>query len=548
MLDLRTPRALAPGRRAPGFSPRVTRSEHARDVRQPSPLVGARAGDLRGGRARLAGLPSSSRVHRPAHHALAPPVRHAPRHCPLPHAPSRSRRRREWTGRCRGDPGGYLAEYGNPRHGRQSDRRRAADRDRPARPRSRGPIPDRDPGIRRITRAQAGRINYPPRPGAATCARRSKRCASDTAVKCWPASCCCRMAGTPAPRAEHTAAETGVAVFPIGIGAANVPGDQEVLSVTAAEAVLDDARVDIGVGGGIAQRGEGADRSAAPGEWSRIQTARVNASARGHPGPPCFSRLAACRIADRLHGRDPDRCRRSCPGEQHPQRAGAGAVASPADPADRGSARLRARVPDACLDRRSGSGGGRLDPERARTITARTRITSRPRSHARRRWSSGFPSAPDALAAYDAIVLANVDASMLTDAQIEATRQFVSRVAAACWSSGPLRSRARIVGERSRGRLAAPAQWPRWRGDRVDQRRRRESSHADRRGRGPPGMQIADDPEASRTRWSQVPAARDGARIGGPRPGASVLALAGQRRRRPPARWSPCSASAWGGR
>ena len=40
---------------------------------------------------------------------------------------------------------------------------------------------------------------------------------------------------------------------------------------------------------------------------------------------------------------------------------------------------------------------------------------------------TGYPQTVEALSAYDAIVLANVDAAMLTGAQLEATRTFVSR-------------------------------------------------------------------------------------------------------------------------
>ena len=53
--------------------------------------------------------------------------------------------------------------------------------------------------------------------------------------------------GDTSAAAERAAADAGVPVYPIAVGAANVPGDQEVLSVTAADPVLDDARVDIAV-------------------------------------------------------------------------------------------------------------------------------------------------------------------------------------------------------------------------------------------------------------------------------------------------------------
>ena len=86
--------------------------------------------------------------------------------------------------------------------------------------------------------------------------------------------------GDTSAAAERTAAEAGVAVFPIGIGAANVPGDHEVLSVTAAEAVLDDSRVDIGVAA-VSHSGEkGPIESAAPGER------RVDPDRAGNAGAP----------------------------------------------------------------------------------------------------------------------------------------------------------------------------------------------------------------------------------------------------------------------
>ena len=60
-------------------------------------------------------------------------------------------------------------------------------------------------------------------------------------------------------------------------------------------------------------------------------------------------------------------------------------------------------------------------------------------------------------------------------------------------------------------------------------------------------MQLAAAPDETRKRWEAVPALAAVAPLGGPRPGASVLAVtSGPAARR--ARSSPCNASAKAGR
>jgi uncharacterized membrane protein len=141
---------------------------------------------------------------------------------------------------------------------------------------------------------------------------------------------------------------------------------------------------------------------------------------------------------------------------------------------------------------------------------------------------TGYPQTLEALSAYDAIVLANVDGAMLTGAQLEATRAFVSR------RGGGLL----VLGSASfarHGFLGTPVEdaLPLQLSGRDGGVPPPTSGAGANRvaltsdGAAHPIMQIAEDIDASRKRWEGIPPLAAVAQVGGPRPGATVLAVAG---------------------
>jgi uncharacterized membrane protein len=140
----------------------------------------------------------------------------------------------------------------------------------------------------------------------------------------------------------------------------------------------------------------------------------------------------------------------------------------------------------------------------------------------------GFPATRAELFAYDAVVLANVEGSTLTAAQLEATRDFVGRRGGGLLVLGaqsflrqglldtPIENVLPLdLSDRGRGVLqasAAPA--------RGANRVALTSAGLDH-----PIMQLTADAEETRKRWEAVPALASVSPLGGPRPGASVLAV-----------------------
>jgi uncharacterized membrane protein len=130
----------------------------------------------------------------------------------------------------------------------------------------------------------------------------------------------------------------------------------------------------------------------------------------------------------------------------------------------------------------------------------------------------------EALCAYDALVLANVDAAMLSTAQLEAARAFVAR------RGGGLL----VLGSASLGSQGL-AGTPLGEALPLGADNRAGAGRASTRGvnqvaltpdgSSHPIMQIAEDVEATRKRWSAVPPLAAVAAPGGPAPGATVLAV-----------------------
>ena len=138
--------------------------------------------------------------------------------------------------------------------------------------------------------------------------------------------------------------------------------------------------------------------------------------------------------------------------------------------------------------------------------------------------ASGFPATLAALFAYDAVVLANAAPDELTAPQLDVLRRFVAER-----GGGLLAFGARLFDPRGLAGTPLESMLPvGLPGDGADEVVRTVARAGDsgvaatRDGAGHPVMQLGDDPAA---RWSELPALSSVSRMGGPRPGAAVLAV-----------------------
>ena len=324
--------------------------------------------------------------------------------------------------------------------------------------------------------------------------------------------------------AEQLASQ-GPPIFPVPIGSATAGRDREVSSVTAAEAVLDDSRVEIAAS--VVARGHGQSpivmRLLENGHPIEVREATpaaegvpVRASFRVSPGqgtptiyavevPSAAGELVPENNSRSVLVQPPLRPRRvllveGAPGFEH-------------------SFLKRALTADSGLELDSVVRKGRNE-QGADTYYVQA---ARSRSEA---LAAGYPQKPLDLFKYDALVLANVEGAQLGRAQLEATRDFVGRRGGGLLVLGahsflrqglidtaieevlPLE----LAG---RGRSVVPAVAP----------------HGMNRvsltpaGEGHPVMQLGAVAAETRKRWEAVPALASIAPLGGPRPGASVLAV-----------------------
>jgi uncharacterized membrane protein len=316
-----------------------------------------------------------------------------------------------------------------------------------------------------------------------------------------------------------------VPVFPMGMGAATVGRDREVGSVTAAEAVLDDSRIDLAVS--AVSHGHGASavdlrllengrlidarRVAPAGEGTPVRAVFSVAPARGAPT------VYTVEIPPDAGERVPENNRRSVlvgpPGR--PRRV----LLVQGAPGFEHTFLRRAWGGDAGLEIdsvvRKGKNEGGVDTFYIQAAAARSQALA-----------SGYPARRDDLFAYDALVLANVDGATLTAAQLDATRDFVGR------RGGGLL----VLGARSfrRGRMDASIEEllpldPGARGGGVLEATAGPPGAPNRvaltaAGAAHPIMQLTAAAEETRQRWEAVPALASVSPLGGPRPGAQVLA------------------------
>jgi len=317
----------------------------------------------------------------------------------------------------------------------------------------------------------------------------------------------------------------GPPIFPVAVGSETAGRDREVLSVTSAEAVLDDSRVDlaasvVGHGNGTAplvvrllENGRPLEvrQLTPPGDGMPVQARFRVAPDRGVPTiytveiPAAAGELVPENNTRSVLVQPPARRRRlllveGAPGFEH-------------------SFLKRALVSDSGLEVDSVVRKGRneqgVDTFYVQAVRSRSGALS-----------SGYPQRVEDLFQYDAIVLANVDGNQLGRAQLEATRDFVGRRGGGLLVLGAhsfLRSglvETSIlevlpldIGGRSRAAVPAVAA-------RGTNRVALTPS-----GEEHPVMQLGAGVDDTRKRWDAVPALASTAALGDPRPGASVLAI-----------------------
>ena len=142
---------------------------------------------------------------------------------------------------------------------------------------------------------------------------------------------------------------------------------------------------------------------------------------------------------------------------------------------------------------------------------------------------SGFPDNREALFEYDALVFANVEPAYFQPAQLDMTAEFVAER-----GGGLLLLGATTLGDEGFAGSAIEAAIPvalSDRGRRVTAAGRFANRHrllltAD--GAAHPMLRLGPDAAATRAGWEAVPALAGSVSLGGPRPGASVLALVGR--------------------
>jgi uncharacterized membrane protein len=311
-------------------------------------------------------------------------------------------------------------------------------------------------------------------------------------------------------------------VYPIGFGSANVLHDREVLSVTAAEAVLDGSRVSVAVSAMAHDAGPVELRLLENGRPREVRHLRLPAD--GGPIREIFQVAPAGGAATIYTVEIPP-----APGELVPENNRRSVLVQPPSRARRvllvegapgfeHSFLQRALTGDRGLDVDSIVRKGENE-QGAQTYYIQA---ARGRSAA---LASGYPSDAASLFSYDAVVFANVGGDQLTTAQLDATRDFVARR-----GGGLLVLGAQSFLSRGLAGTAVEDALPVQLNRRMDTAIPAGSTRAANRaaltdtGKDHPVTQLGGTLEESRTRWEALPPLAGAAALGQPRPGASILA------------------------
>jgi len=324
------------------------------------------------------------------------------------------------------------------------------------------------------------------------------------------------------------AAAGGAPVFPLGIGPRFATRDREVVSVTAAESILSDAMVDVGVS--AVSHGFGI----APIELRLLENGRaidhrtVTPAAEGAPVTEVF-RVAPNRDLPTVYTVEIPSASDEPVAENNARSALVPAAGRPkrvllvqGAPGFEHSFLRRAWSTDRGLEIDAVVRKGRDDSG------AETFYVQAPQSRANA-LLGGYPNTREALFAYDAIVLANVDPDLLTAAQLTLTRAFVAER-----GGGLLVLGAR--GFQRQGLRDTPLEdvLPLDVGDRGGTGVVQASASPGRNrvvltpaGASHPVMQLGTDAESNDKRWAAVPPLAAISPLGGAKPGANVLAVTG---------------------
>jgi hypothetical protein len=330
--------------------------------------------------------------------------------------------------------------------------------------------------------------------------------------------------GDTSDAAERVAAD-GPPLYPVAVGSATAGRDREVLSVTAAEAVLDDSRVELAAtavahGHGTApivmrlmENGRPVEvRQAAPAD----EGVPVRATFRVTPprGAPTIYTIEIPSAAGDLV---PENNTRSV-FVQPPSRARRVLLVEGA-PGFEHSFLKRALTADTGLEVDSVVRKGRNE-QGADTYYVQA---ARSRSSA---LAAGYPQKPEELFQYDALVLANVEGTQLARSQLEATRDFVGRRGGGLLVLGAHSFLRRGLIDTAleevlplelagRGRGVVP----------IAAARGMNRVALTPAGELHPVMQLGAAADDTRKRWEATPALASTIPLGDPRPGASVLAV-----------------------
>ena len=319
------------------------------------------------------------------------------------------------------------------------------------------------------------------------------------------------------------------AVYAFGVGSRAVGRDREVTSATVAEAVADDSRIDLAVS--AVSHGTGTEPIALQlkANGKAVEVRRIAPAAEGVPVHTVFHVVPARGSAvvysvevPVLSGElVPENNTRSVlvqpPARQHHVLFIEGA------PGFEHSFLKRAWAADSGLDVDSIVRKGKNE-QGADTYYIQA---SQSRSNA---LAGGYPSKPEELFAYDAVVLANVQATQLTREQQELTRAFVGKR-----GGGLLVLGARTFTKPGLNETALEEVLPLQLVDRGDTdavlpastSRGMNRMALTPAGEAHPIMQLGSSLDVTRQRWSATPALASTIPLGGPRPGASILAITG---------------------
>jgi uncharacterized membrane protein len=312
-------------------------------------------------------------------------------------------------------------------------------------------------------------------------------------------------------------------VHAYGFGSADAGGDREVLSVTAADAVLDGSRVDVAVSAVVH------GRTQEPVELRLLENGRprevrhVRTNADGGPFREVFQVAPSAGAATVYTVEIP-----ALAGELVPENNSRSVLVQPPSRARRvllvegapgfeHSFLKRALTSDRGLDVDSVVRKGENEQGNDTYYIQ----ASRGRSGS---LTSGFPQDPASLFTYDALIFANVGGDQLTGAQLEAARDFVSRRGGGLLALGAQS----FLG---RGLVGTPVE------DALPLLLNRRSdtalSTSGARGAGVvltdagldhPVTRIGGTLDESRKHWEGLPALASAAAMGGARPGAEILA------------------------